>query len=157
MTLFLLIVKRSLVGHFWDFFSKFPKNFTSTIFSTYNPEGGTLLLIRIKMHLFLGPFNNWTPTHRTLYLVSTSQTVTDETLLRDEFSWDSLELETQLLALDLIFFVKNSFFRFIKNKMTPISCFKHIIIVKKWALHCLWGVTSSVTVWDVLALCASMI
>ena len=48
--------------------------------------------------------------YRTLYLVSTSQTVTDETLLRDEFSWDSLELETQLLALDLIFFCEKFFF-----------------------------------------------
>ena len=40
MTLFLSILERSLVGHFWDFFLKFPKNFTSTIFSTYNPKGG---------------------------------------------------------------------------------------------------------------------
>ena len=40
MTLFLSILERSWVGHFWDFFLKFPKNFTSTIFSTYNPKGG---------------------------------------------------------------------------------------------------------------------
>ena len=40
MTLFLSILERSWVGHFWDFFLKFPKNFTSTIFSIYNPKGG---------------------------------------------------------------------------------------------------------------------
>ena len=40
MTLFLSILERSWVGHFWDFFLKNPKNFTSTIFSTYNPKGG---------------------------------------------------------------------------------------------------------------------
>ena len=40
MTLFLSILERPWVGHFWDFFLKFPKKFTSTIFSTYNPKGG---------------------------------------------------------------------------------------------------------------------
>ena len=40
MTLFLSILERSWVGHFWDFFLKFPKNFSFTIFSTYNPKGG---------------------------------------------------------------------------------------------------------------------
>ena len=40
MTLFLSILERSWVGHFWNFFLKNPKNFTSTIFSTYNPKGG---------------------------------------------------------------------------------------------------------------------
>ena len=40
MTLFLAILESSWVVHFWDFFLKFPKNFTSTIFSTYNPKGG---------------------------------------------------------------------------------------------------------------------
>ena len=40
MTLFLSILERSWVGHFWDVFLKFPKNFTLTIFSIYNPKGG---------------------------------------------------------------------------------------------------------------------
>ena len=33
-------IKKSWVGHFWDFFLKFPKNFTSTLFSKYNPKEG---------------------------------------------------------------------------------------------------------------------
>ena len=41
MTLFLSILERSWVGHFCDFFLKIPKNFTSTIFSIYNPKGGS--------------------------------------------------------------------------------------------------------------------
>ena len=45
-------------------------------------------------------------THRTLYLVSTSQKVTDEILLRDEFSG---ELEVQLLIIRLITFCESSF------------------------------------------------
>ena len=40
MTLYLSILERSWVGHFWDFFLKFPKHFTSTIFSMYNSKGG---------------------------------------------------------------------------------------------------------------------
>ena len=40
MTLYLSILERSWEGHFWHFFLKFPKNFASTIFSTYNPKGG---------------------------------------------------------------------------------------------------------------------
>ena len=38
--MFLSILERFWVGHFWDFFLKLPKNFTSTIFSVYNPKGG---------------------------------------------------------------------------------------------------------------------
>ena len=40
MTLFLAILESSWVVHFWDFFLKFPKHFTSTIFFAYNPKGG---------------------------------------------------------------------------------------------------------------------
>ena len=40
MTLFLSILERSLVGHFWNFFLKFLKNFTSTFFFTYIPKVG---------------------------------------------------------------------------------------------------------------------
>ena len=40
MTLFLSTLEKSWVGHFCDFFLKIPKNFTSTIFSIYNPKGG---------------------------------------------------------------------------------------------------------------------
>ena len=44
--------------------------------------------------------------HRTLYLVSTSQTVTDEILLCIKFSGDARELETKLLVITLNLFVK---------------------------------------------------
>ena len=40
MTLYLSILGRSWEGQFWHSFLKFPKNFASTIFSTYNPKGG---------------------------------------------------------------------------------------------------------------------
>ena len=40
MTLFLSILERSWVGHFWNLFLKFPKKFASTIFFTYIPKGG---------------------------------------------------------------------------------------------------------------------
>ena len=51
MTLFLSILERTWVGHFWDFFLKNPKNFTSTIFSIYNPKGRPFYTCK-----FLGPF-----------------------------------------------------------------------------------------------------
>ena len=40
-----------------------------------------------------------------LHSVSTSQTVTDEILLRDEFSGDSWKLEVKVLVTKLNFFV----------------------------------------------------
>ena len=56
MTLFLSILERSWVGHFWDFFLKFPKNFTSTIFSIYNPKGGPFYTCKnaFRIGSFLG-------------------------------------------------------------------------------------------------------
>ena len=57
MTLFLSILERSWVGHFWDFFLKNQKNFTSTIFSTYNPKGGPFYAsVRTPSPSFFFPF-----------------------------------------------------------------------------------------------------
>ena len=54
MTLFLAILESSWVVHFWDFFLKFPKKFTSTFFSHTIQRGDPSM--HLKMHLFLGPF-----------------------------------------------------------------------------------------------------
>ena len=50
MTLFLSILERSWVGHFWDFFLKFPKNFTSTPCVNPIPPGGGVCLFDPLYH-----------------------------------------------------------------------------------------------------------
>ena len=84
-------------------------------------------------------------THRTLYLVSTSQKVTDEILLRDKFSGDSRELETQLLVLDLMVLWNNYYARVIiiecKNKRFAANII-HLFVEARRAETNKWFITN---------------
>ena len=75
MNLFLSLLERSWVGHFWDFILKFPKNFTSTIFPHTIQRGpfyacknalifvsffwSKIVIIQLQMHKYGKHFYQW--------------------------------------------------------------------------------------------------